>query len=71
MELLAALREADPDTVAVVITAYASLDTAVEATKRGAYDYLAKPLPLTSSPPSSPARSRIGACWSRPASCAT
>jgi len=43
MELLAAMRESDPDAVAVVITAYASLDTAVEATKRGAYDYLAKP----------------------------
>lgn len=43
MELLATLREDDPDAVAVVITAYASLDTAVEATKRGAYDYLAKP----------------------------
>jgi two-component system phosphate regulon sensor histidine kinase PhoR len=43
MELLGVLREVDPDAVAVVITAYASLDTAVEATKRGAYDYLAKP----------------------------
>ncbi|UCH33401.1 MAG: response regulator [Armatimonadota bacterium] len=43
MELLGALREHDADAVAVIITAYASLDTAVEATKRGAYDYLAKP----------------------------
>lgn len=43
MELLNALRERDREAVAVVITAYASLDTAVEATKRGAYDYLAKP----------------------------
>lgn len=43
MELLGALRGLDPDAVAVIITAYASLDTAVEATKRGAYDYLAKP----------------------------
>jgi len=33
----------DDAVVAVIITAYASLDTAVEATKRGAYDYLAKP----------------------------
>lgn len=43
MDLLGAMRDHDPDAVAIVITAYASLDTAVEATKRGAYDYLAKP----------------------------
>jgi two-component system phosphate regulon sensor histidine kinase PhoR len=43
MELLNALRERDREAVTVVITAYASLDTAVEATKRGSYDYLAKP----------------------------
>jgi PAS domain S-box-containing protein len=43
LELLDALHEVDAAVVAVIITAYASLDTAVEATKRGAYDYLAKP----------------------------
>jgi len=32
-----------PDMLAVMITAYASLETAVSATKRGAYDFLAKP----------------------------
>jgi len=31
------------DLLAVMITAYASLETAVAATKRGAYDFLAKP----------------------------
>ena len=43
IELLSRLREADPDLLCVIITAYASLDTAVQATKTGAYDYLAKP----------------------------
>ncbi len=43
IELLPRLREADPDLLCVIITAYASLETAVQATKTGAYDYLAKP----------------------------
>ncbi|MCE1247939.1 MAG: response regulator [Firmicutes bacterium] len=33
----------DPLVVCIIITAYATLDTAVSATKRGAFDYLAKP----------------------------
>jgi len=36
-------REVVPETVFVVITAYATLEAAVEATKRGAYDFIAKP----------------------------
>jgi signal transduction histidine kinase len=32
-----------PDTLVIMITAYASLETAVAAIKRGAYDFLAKP----------------------------
>ncbi len=32
-----------PDMLAIMVTAYASIDTAVNATKRGAYDFLAKP----------------------------
>lgn len=36
-------REIAPETVYVVITAYATLEAAVEATKRGAYDFIAKP----------------------------
>lgn len=43
MELLAALRERALDIPVVMITAYASLDTAVQATKAGAFDFLAKP----------------------------
>ncbi len=43
LELLRHIREHDNDTVIIVITAYASLQTAIEAMKVGAYDYLIKP----------------------------
>jgi two-component system, OmpR family, phosphate regulon sensor histidine kinase PhoR len=43
LEILDAILNKDPLTVCVIITAYATLDTAVDATKRGAFDYLAKP----------------------------
>ncbi len=37
------LRDHCPDTVVVAITAYASTGSAIEALRKGAYDYLAKP----------------------------
>ena len=43
LDLLRRLREIDPSLVCIMVTAYATLETAVEATKHGAYDYLAKP----------------------------
>jgi len=43
MSLLPALLAACPWVKIVVITAYASIDTAVEAMRRGAFDYLPKP----------------------------
>jgi DNA-binding response OmpR family regulator len=43
MEVLAALRQQSPDTVVIVLTAHASLETAVEALRQGAHDYLFKP----------------------------
>ena len=43
MEVLAALRRQSPDTGAIVLTAHASLETAVEALRQGAHDYLFKP----------------------------
>ncbi|HVT60290.1 MAG TPA: sigma-54 dependent transcriptional regulator [Thermoanaerobaculia bacterium] len=43
LDLLASLRAEDPGLKILVITAYASIETAVEAMKRGASDYLAKP----------------------------
>jgi two-component system phosphate regulon sensor histidine kinase PhoR len=43
LELLAQAGGIAQQTVFVVITAYATIEAAVEATKRGAYDFLAKP----------------------------
>ena len=43
LEVLKAVKEAAPDTVVLLITAFASTDSAVEAMKLGAYDYLSKP----------------------------
>jgi DNA-binding response OmpR family regulator len=43
MEVLAAVRRLWPDTVVIVLTAHASLETAVEALRQGAHDYLFKP----------------------------
>lgn len=43
LDVLKAVKDSSPDTVVLVITAFASTETAVEAMKRGAYDYLTKP----------------------------
>ena len=43
LEILEKLRGKPNDILTVMITAYASLETAVTATKLGAYDFLAKP----------------------------
>lgn len=42
-ELLARLRKIDPNVLCIMMTAYAGVDTAIEALRRGAYDYLRKP----------------------------
>ena len=43
LDVLNQLSEKEYDMITVMITAYASLETAVTATKRGAFDFLAKP----------------------------
>ncbi|MBW2452602.1 MAG: sigma-54-dependent Fis family transcriptional regulator [Deltaproteobacteria bacterium] len=42
-ELLKTVRTESPDTLVIVITAYGSVEKAVEAMKAGAYDYITKP----------------------------
>jgi two-component system response regulator HydG len=44
IDLLKAARKIDPDVEVVVMTAYGTVETAVEAMKEGAYDFVAKPL---------------------------
>ena len=43
LDVLEQLGPAAADTLVVMITAYATIETAVTATRRGAYDFLAKP----------------------------
>jgi len=43
LELIRHIREQDQDIVLFVITAYATIDTAVKATRLGAFDYIPKP----------------------------
>jgi DNA-binding NtrC family response regulator len=42
-QLLSAIKERSPATVVIVLTAFGAIDTAVEAMKLGAFDYLTKP----------------------------
>src|SRR5271165_4932197 len=44
IELQRRLHEMDPDLVVIMMTGYASVETAVAALKNGAYDYVSKPL---------------------------
>lgn len=46
IELLKHVKESYPDTVFMLITAFGTTETAVEAMKMGAYDYLTKPFKI-------------------------
>jgi two-component system, NtrC family, response regulator AtoC len=45
--VLQAARQANPSTYVVMVTGYASLDSAIRAVRVGAYDYLTKPFSLS------------------------
>src|SRR6201998_1298836 len=44
IELQRRMHELDPDLIVIMMTGYASVETAVAALKNGAYDYVTKPL---------------------------
>jgi len=46
MQILKRCKELYPDTEVIMITGYATIETAIEATKSGAYHYLTKPFKL-------------------------
>src|SRR5438132_3355258 len=43
LDVLRAVRERTPETVTIMLTGYASLESAIQALRAGAYDYLIKP----------------------------
>lgn len=46
LDILRACKAANPSCVVVIVTGYASLDSAIQAVRLGAYDYLTKPFSL-------------------------
>ncbi len=46
LELLKNIKEINPETVVVIITAFGTTESAVEAMKHGAYDYIQKPFQM-------------------------
>ncbi len=46
LDVLRSLREADSDAVVIMMTAYSTIESAVDAIKLGAFDYLSKPFQM-------------------------
>jgi YesN/AraC family two-component response regulator len=46
LDVLKYAKKINPDVIVIIITGYASLETAIEAVKEGAYDYIRKPCKL-------------------------
>jgi DNA-binding NtrC family response regulator len=44
IELLKRVKEISPEQIVIIVTAYASLETAVETLRAGAFDYIVKPI---------------------------
>ncbi len=44
LDLLVKIKENDPDVIVILITAFASVTSAIKALKDGAYDYITKPI---------------------------
>lgn len=44
IEILALMKEAQPDAEVIIMTAHGSVETAVDAVRRGAFDYVSKPV---------------------------
>ena len=44
IQLLEEVSKLSPETFVIIMTAYASVETAIEALRRGAYDYILKPI---------------------------
>jgi len=63
IDVLKTVKESAPETVVIMITAYASAETAVDAMKQGAYDYITKPFKIEEI---KLIRCYRGYCWEKP-----
>ena len=70
LELLDRLQRLSPETFVLLITAYATVENAVEAFQRGAHDYLMKPILLSRWSARSAGCWPIGRCTSKTSGCA-
>lgn len=61
LDLVQYIQQRHPQTPVAMITAYGSLDTAIQALKAGAFDFLTKPVDL----------GRLRSWWQPPCACAT
>lgn len=43
IQILEMVKDKDPTTAVIIMTAYGSIESAIEATRKGAYDYITKP----------------------------
>ena len=64
IEVLREAKQINPDLEGIVITGYASLDTAIEAVKCGAFDYIEKPF-RNIADVNKPAKSKTSPCRTR------
>jgi two-component system KDP operon response regulator KdpE len=46
LEVAERIRTSSPDTVVILLTAFGTMETAIQAIRRGAHDYLLKPCPI-------------------------
>ncbi len=46
LDLLKSAKQVSPDTIVIIVTAFGNTDSAVEAMKLGAYDYIQKPFQM-------------------------
>ncbi len=46
IDILRAVKEIEPDVIVIFVTGYATVETAIEAMRQGAYDYVTKPFSL-------------------------
>src|SRR2546428_12242235 len=67
-EILAAVRDQDPETPVILMTAQASLQTAIQAVNEGAFYYIQKPFSNDDMVAISAAPRSIGACGRRTSS---